>query len=67
MSVLLDLPLEVIVLIFSGLQSIDDVNRLSRCCQKLYLILQNEATYLIVMRAIIVSLDIRSKLRRDDF
>ena len=65
MSVLLNLPPELITLIFCNLQDFDDVNHLSRCCRRLHSILQNEATYLIVMRTIIVSFGITNNLKLD--
>jgi F-box domain len=65
MTVLLDLPSEVITLIFCNLRDIDDVNHLSRSCRRLHSILQNEATYLIVMRTIIVSFGITNNLKLD--
>jgi len=51
---MLDIPLEVMIMIFCNLQDFDDVYHLSRCCRKFHYILHTGATYLIVMRSIIV-------------
>jgi len=54
MPVMLDIPVEVMIMIFCDLQDFDDVYHLSRCCRELHSILHTGATYLTVMRSIMV-------------
>ncbi|KAF2739870.1 hypothetical protein EJ04DRAFT_483284 [Polyplosphaeria fusca] len=53
MAKLVDLPLELLVLLYLCLDSIDDVHHLARACQATYRAIQMGKTYVTVMRSVI--------------
>jgi hypothetical protein len=53
MAMLLQLPPEILELVFHGLGSIDDVHHLARACRKTYDVIRRQNIYVEIMRSVI--------------
>jgi multisubunit Na+/H+ antiporter MnhC subunit len=54
MSRLLELPVEVLLIVYGSLETIKDAGRLSQCCRKLYRIFNDPNTQQRILISIVI-------------